>query len=258
MKKKSIYLTFIVLMSFTFAQKDIVLSDDLASNSEALKVKMGTQWMGKIWKFKFGNYSVGKSKNRGTIQSYKSNFLNTKASTKTTQKFSFVLNSGGSDIAKVDAATNINFEATRSMEIIPFFSVGEDKVLIDSENFSALITVNEDTTDTWFLILNVSSGEQVEDRRTAYFSNGKRMIHLMPLTSNKKGEDNRAIPALGYEFIEPGKSLCAVQYYGGGMMGSNKNIIWLHNDLDQRMKLILAAAMTAVLQIKTGDLSFGL
>ena len=55
MKNKSIYLTFIVLMSFTFAQNDIVLSDDLASNSEALKVKMGTQWMGKIWKFKFGS-----------------------------------------------------------------------------------------------------------------------------------------------------------------------------------------------------------
>jgi hypothetical protein len=30
----------------------------------------------------------------------------------------------------------------------------------------------------------------------------------------------------------------------------NKNIVWLQNGLDAKMKLILAAAMTAVLQIK--------
>lgn len=247
-----IFISTIVLTAFAIAQKNIVLSEDLAANSEGLKVKMGTQWMGKIWKFKFGEYSVGKSKNGWTTQSYKSNFLNTKASSKTTQKFSFELNSGNVDKAVVEAATDINLEVTRSAEIIPFFSVGEDKILIDAKNFSALITVNEDTTDTWFLIMNISSGERVQDERMAYLSNGKRMIHLIPVTSNKKGEDNRNIPALGYELVEPGKTLGAVQYYGGGMMGANKNIVWLNQQLDARMKLILAAAMTAVLQVKTG------
>jgi hypothetical protein len=55
---------------------------------------------------------------------------------------------------------------------------------------------------------------------------------------------------LGYEFIENGQSLCALQYYGGGAFGMNKNIIWIRRNLEARMKLILAAAMTAVLQIK--------
>ena len=42
--------------------KNLEISDTLAANSEKLKVKMGTQWMGKIWKFKFGDYAVTDSK----------------------------------------------------------------------------------------------------------------------------------------------------------------------------------------------------
>ena len=71
-----------------------------------------------------------------------------------------------------------------------------------------------------------------------------------PASSNKNGGDTRSYPALGYEFIENGQSLSALQYYGGGMMGLNKNIVWIHNSLDEKVKLILAAASTAILQTK--------
>lgn len=33
------------------------------------------------------------------------------------------------------------------------------------------------------------------------------------------------------------------------MMGMNKNIIWLRQDLDTKEKLMLAAAMTALMQV---------
>ena len=256
MKKYLIYVSFVGLSAFTIAQKDIVLSNDLAANTELLKVKMGTQWMGKIWKIKFGEYSVGASKNGWITQSRNANFLNTKTSSSSTQKFSFELNSGSSDKAWVNAAINIDFKAYQSVEIVPFVSLGENKILVDSENFSAMITINQDTTDTWLLLLNKSSGDQISDKHMAYLSNGDRTIHLVPVTSNKNGEDKRSIPAKGYEFIEPGKTLGAVQFYGGGMMGQNKNKVWINKLLDDRMKLILSAAITAVLQYKTGHLDF--
>jgi hypothetical protein len=86
-------------------------------------------------------------------------------------------------------------------------------------------------------------------RDQAMLTNATRKIDILPVTSNKNGEDKRSMPALGYEFVESGKSLAAVQYYGGGMLGMNKNIVWLQKDLDETMKLVMAAAATAILQV---------
>ena len=48
-----------------------------------------------------------------------------------------------------------------------------------------------------------------------------------------------------------------MQYYGGGTLGMNKNIIWIRSDLSSQDKLILAAAMTALLQVDyTTTMSF--
>ena len=69
------------LLLFTaFAQaqgKELIISKELAENSEMLKVKMGAQWMGKIWKFKFGDYAVVDSKMGWKKVKTKSNLLNT-------------------------------------------------------------------------------------------------------------------------------------------------------------------------------------
>jgi len=67
--------------------------------------------------------------------------------------------------------------------------------------------------------------------------------------SNKNVYDFRGMPALGYEFIESGQSLGAVQYFGGSF--DFTQVVWMHSGLDARTKLILAAAMTAVLQARS-------
>src|SRR5438046_10353981 len=59
-------------------------------------------------------------------------------------------------------------------------------------------------------------------------------------------------PAMGYEFIENGKSLCALQTYGGGPNGGSP-IVWMDRGLEARPKLMLAAAMTTVLQIESSS-----
>ncbi len=258
MQYSIIYLVITALSLFGTAQKEIVLSDDLVTDSEKLKVKMGTQWMGKIWKFKFGEYSVGQSKNGWQNVSSNSNFFGTTSNVKSTQKFSFELESGSSIKAIVDAATDIKIDTEAAVDILPFFSVGEDKLLLESVNFSATINIDSDTSDTWILLMRDVQGYEAQDQHQAYLSNGEKTIHLIPVNSNKKGEDKRSIPALGYELIEAGKALAAVQYYGGGMFGNNKNMVWIHNDLDEKMKLILAAAMTAVLQVKVNSTMGGL
>jgi hypothetical protein len=96
----------------------------------------------------------------------------------------------------------------------------------------------------------VVNGSNATENYEAFLTDGSRKIFIFPVSSNKNGGDKRSQPALGYEFTENGQSLCALQYYGGGMLGMNKNVVWIRKDGDEKMKLILAAAATAILQIK--------
>lgn len=244
----------LLITKITEAQKDIIISDSLAANCEKLNVKMGTQWMGKIWKFHFGDYAVVSSKMGWTTTSIKGNLFNTKTESKSTEKFSFVLiNKKTNDSARVNAANNIVVQSLNEIEIFPHFSWGSNELLQESRNFSAFITVNGDTSETWALFMNVTRGSNTEGSYNAFLTNGERKIFLSSASSNKNGGDNRSLPALGYESIENGQSLSALQYYGGGLFGLNKNIVWIRNSSDEKMKLILAAASTAILQIKANS-----
>lgn len=245
---KLIFICTVFLTPFSGeAQKGtIALSGNLSKTSDVLNVKMGTQWFGKIWKFQFGDYEVISSKLSWTTNSNKASLFNRKTESTTTEKFSFLLANKATDTARVNAARKVKINGMREIEILPNFSIGSDELLSESGNFTAFININEDTASTWALFMNVFRIKAEDKFYDAFLTNGDRRILILPVTSN----DSRSIPSLGYEFQENGEPLCAVQYYGGGALGSNKNIIWLSKSLDEHMKLILAAAMTALLQIK--------
>lgn len=248
---------FLLFTAFVQAQgKDLIISKDLAENSEMFKVKMGTQWMGKIWKFKFGEYAVVDSKLGWRKVKTKSNLLNTKSEVNSDQKFSFVLTNKTKDSAFVNAVENISVGQLQSFELFPNFYLGSDELLKDSRKFSAFISTTGNQEETWTLVMKTTQGSDVAYEDEAFLTNGDRLITIIPVSS-KIDTKNRSqlgvvlnLPAMGFEFIENDQSLCAMQYYGGGILGTNKNIIWLKSDLDSRMKLIYAVAMTAILQIK--------
>ena len=251
--RTSILCFLLIIVNSTQAQKNIIISDSLTANAEKLNVKMGTQWFGKIWKFRFGDYAVVSSKLGWITTSTKGNFFNTKTESKSTQKFSFVLINKVNDSASVNAANNIAIQSLHEIEIIPHFFWGNDELLQETRNFSAFITINGDTSETWALFMNITRGSNSLGSYDAFLTNGERKIFLIPTTSSKNGGDTRALPALGYEFIENDQSLSALQYFGGGAFGLNKNIIWIKKNADEKMKLILAAASTAILQIKVNS-----
>jgi len=244
-------LGFLLLLSdFTDAQKNIVINQSLAANSDILNVKMGIQKFGKIWNFRFGDYAVVSSKKGWSTTKSKVNFPGTKSESKTTEKFSFVLCNKTSDSAKVNAANIIEVQSLNQIELLPHFSWGNNELIKGANIFTAYITINNDTTETWALFMNETNDHQAGSSFLAFLTNGQREIMISPASSNVDGSDKRMLPAMGYEFSELKQSLSALQYYGGGALGLNKNIVWIDRNLDDRMKLILASAMTAVLEIK--------
>jgi hypothetical protein len=92
-------------------------------------------------------------------------------------------------------------------------------------------------------------GDSTAGKYQAVLTNGKRRIVISPASSKTHGRLGVLGSAAGYEFIENGQSLCALQYFGGKF--GNTTLVWMLRSLDARTKLMLAAAMTAVLQMKS-------
>ena len=251
--KKDVKIYLLGLLLFVIAvahaqQKGIVIEDDLAAHSEKLKVKMGTQWMGKIWQFKFGEYAVKDSKNGWTTTTSNKKFFSFKVESSSDQQFSFTLRNKAKETAQVNVAFFIETKELQTIPILTNFYIGQNVLLSETQSFSAFISTSENEEDNWVLVMKLAEGKEVGYNHEAFFTNGVRMINVLTTSSNKNGNDSRSYPALGYEFVENKKSLCAVQYYGGGALGYNKNVIWLKSELDERDKLLLSAAMTSLLQ----------
>ena len=204
--------------------------------------------MGRIAKWRIGDYAVVSSKMRPTTTRTKGNVL-TQSESRSTEEFSFVLTNGTPDSARVDVAHNTTVQSLHQMELGHGWSIGSDEVVLDSENATASITINGDTSDTWALLMGVTIGHRADGDYHAVLTNGERKIAISPASSNTQGRSGVLGTAAGYEFIENGQSLCALQYFGGRF--GNTTIAWMLKSLDARTKLVLAAAMTAVLQMKS-------
>jgi hypothetical protein len=236
------------------AQKNIAINDSLSANAEVLKVKMGSSFFGKMQKFRFGDYAVVSGKVGWTTTSSSSNFLETKTESKSAQKFSFVLTDGGTDLAKVNAARNIQLQTHNSIRLFDNFTWGDDELLRQSMNFSAYISLNNDTSVSWVLIMKGISGSETPGRYSAFLTDGHRRIQIFPVSAESTSKNTMLSGALGYEFAENGHSFSALQYWGGGVFPLNRNIIWLNRSLDPQLKLVLSAAMVAILEMKLQEL----
>ncbi len=253
----------------------IEISDSLAANAEALKVKMGPHWIGKVWRYQFGDYVVEKGSSSRTNES------TTPAAAPGTrpedieqrthrkrQDYSFALRDKAGNVATIEASNYVSVEELKTVfRTLKFLSPGkwlesgdllpwEKEVHWDPDEsadkihvFSAVITTGVDDPETWALFMALAGPEEVGQERKASLSNGKREIEIIATSSNKLGTDPRDLPALGWQFIEDQRALCALQYDGGGLIGALKKTIWIDSRLDPRTKLVLAAAMTSLLQI---------
>lgn len=248
-----------------FSQKPrLMISDSLRSRADELPVKFKAISVSVV-KLKFGEYSVGQTKMGWEKSTEKSKIFSRGVESSSSQMFSFELLGPMTDVAQVNAVTKVETKTLRewvyfsyTRNNFQFESSEDEELLLQANSFTALLTINKDTTDIWTLIMTSFMGSKVNDqyKRVAILTNGIRKIDIVPVTSNENGEDKRMMPACGYEFRENEKALAALQFYGGGMFGDNKNIIWLPREEDPKMKLLLASALTTVLEHKLNNPGF--
>ena len=254
----------LVTLPATAAPKHILLTDSLLANSDPWDVSQGAELMGTS-KWRFGEYAVVAKQGWTTGGSW-TNLFGTKTENQAATKFSSVVNNPNTDSAFVLGAHVFTSKSNPGLDLGNGSFVGGDGRTVEADRFMASITLNGDTT-VWTLSIRASDvsdrqGESIEGRaaHAATLTSGERRIVLNPVFSKKLAKSPSILsqvatsfrpPAMGYEFVEDGRSLCAVEYFSSGLAGSAKNTIWLDRNIDQRMRLLLAAAMTAVLQLQS-------
>lgn len=253
----------------------IEISDSLVANAEALKVKMGPLWPGRVWRYQFGDYVVEKGSSSRTHErttptappGTRPKDVEQRTHRKH-QSYSFALRDNAGNVATVEAANDVSVEELKTVyRSLKFWSLGkwlESEDLLPWEKeviwepaesadtihvFSAVIATGVDDPESWALFMAFAGPEEAGRERKAFLSNGEREIEILATSSNKPGTAQRDLPARGWEFVEDQRALCALQYDAGGLMGALKKTIWIDSRLDPKTKLVLAAAMTSLLQI---------
>jgi hypothetical protein len=234
-------------------QKIMKLDNDLKTNSQPMEAKR--KGISSVGKYEFGNYKIASGKAGWTFETGSGwtfgtgpgwNIANVSlfagmSKSESKQKSSFVFVENDTDTLLVITSTNTKVKGT---EIgAELFSVSW--LTQSDENYIAIIAPYADTTE-WILILNTIIGVSKEDIYTAQGNLTNGLINI-EIKEVKEWEDGK-IPAFGvicgYEFYVDNQAIAAVQ---SSIDTTKKKFVWLHQNLDNRMKSVLAAASAALM-----------
>ena len=234
------------------SSKTLPIDGDLRANADVLKVSVHVQKPNSIWDFRFGEYAVVSSKFGVTETTTSGKLFSPVEHSHTKQKFSFVMQGAGPSTAKVKAAQNVEADAFRDIEVSPGVHVGIEPRSGILDNLVASIAIDGEASSKWTLLLNVNRSVAgiAEQTESSWLTDGTREILVTPLASEGPSKSAFDLPARGYQFSDEGNAIGAVQYYAGGSLGLFRNVVYLRRDIDPQRKLLLAAAMTAIMQVK--------
>ena len=249
MKQIFILITFSLFISAVYAQKKMMLDAYLKVNSESMLAK--AKGISVLLKYEFGPYKIASAKG-GMIKS-KSNakFFSAVESTSAKQKYSFVFLAHETDTVAVNVSIQNDMKEVRQNVI----SISKNRVAYEREidpsamestqNTVASITLPGDTT-SWVLIYytRFNSDSSWKTKKQGSLTDGTTMIELREVRKWEDGSSPKMYTTTGFEFYLDGSAAGAVQ---NPLDTFQKKYVWLRNNLDEKMKTLLAAASAVLL-----------
>lgn len=243
MKKLSTIIIIIlgmVYFSNAYGQKIMKLDNELKANSKPMEATR--KGISSVGKYEFGPYRIVSGKAGWTTIKSNKKFLSFETKSESKKKSSFVFVANEKDTIMVNTSTNAKFSEAE---------LGNMSWLNNrNENYVAIIAPAADTTE-WRMILVSNSGEAIKGnfQASGILTNGVTNIQIIEVKQWEDGKTPTFKMICGYEFIMDNKSIAAVQ---SSLDTFQKKFVWLLQDLDERMKSVLAAA-SASLMIHTDD-----
>ena len=232
-------LMMLIYSSTIYGQKLMKLDDELKANSKPIEAKR--KGMSSIGKYEFGPYKIVSGKGGWGTTTSKKNFFSFETKSESKTKLSFVFVANEKDTILVNTATNTKF----SQSDFSFGDLSTTTLNQSIDNFIAMISPGYDTT-VWKMVLVSRSGAEVEGNYTAegILTNGPMNIQIRTIKQWEDGKNPVFKMICGYEFFIDNNSIAAVQ---ANLNLTPKKFVWLHQNLDEKMKSILAAASASIM-----------
>jgi hypothetical protein len=239
----------------------MLLNEDLKNNSQELPIKR--KGISNILKIKFGPYSTDNIK-MGISKGQSGNLFKSdvKASTKSNYSYSLIEEGLKEITAEVTEKGELELDDKKSF----FYRLVTNVDIQVNDNFNLQIgeiptyeivknlhqTVANfrsiDGNEAWQCIIVTPMDPSIE----GYYFGGlitydDQEISILEVDKN---EDNQTYSLLGisfpilygYEFFQNGKIIASLQNYP-----LNKQKVWLHNDLDEKSKLVIASIVPVLI-----------
>ena len=243
------------------AQENIIISDSLAANAEILELVVESLER-KMFKFSIGDFTImADHKMKRTYRDTKAEIPGVKDESTISTTFSYTVISNATDTALVTTEDWSTVQTYYPQALIPSFPL-ETMSVQKSASFTAWIYFKGDSSATWALFIEKASQEGGGLPIEMILTDGSRLIEPRLVSSDPYFDYSHLfrsllkMPAMGIEFYENGKPLCALQYYGGAKYRPKKDshksygsCVWMHKGLDANSEFVLAAAMSTILMM---------
>jgi len=229
------------------AQKTMMLGDSLKANSQPMPVKTKGGW---VMKYEFGAYKTISAKAGMMHTKSSSKLFSSMERSESKQKASIVIENSMPDTATISISVNATSEEVRENVI----AISKGRVALEKDddpskfkmasNLVAIITTSGDTT-TWNFayVTLVNTENSKENRSGGMVSNGSQKIEIKNITVWDNGKSPTFYSVVGYEFYVDGVAIAAMQH---PVDTFQKKLVWMKNGLDEKLKLIIAAAMNVL------------
>jgi len=204
-----------------------------------------------MFKFDFGSYKALSAKAGFIKTTTKSKLFSAVENSESKQKASIVMLGNESDTATINISQNVSSEEIRDNVIsiiggkVAFGREEDPSKFKQTSNLIAIITTSRDTTTWNFVYMTMVSTENLkENKSTGIVTDGNKTIEIRTVTVWDNGKSPTFYSIVGFEFYVEGVAVAAVQ---NPMDTFQKKFVWLKNDLDENMKLVLASAATVLL-----------
>jgi hypothetical protein len=229
------------------SQKMMMLNDSLKANSESMPVKIKG---GTVLKFEFGVYKIISAKAGMMKTKSNSKLFSSMEKSESKQRASIVMENSTADTATINISVNETSEEVRENVI----AISKGWVALDREddpskfkmasNLVAVITTSMDTSTWNFAYVTLVNTDNSKDNRSGgLISDGDRKIEIKNITLWDNGKAPTFYSVVGYEFYLDGIAIAAMQNPKDTFQ---KKLVWMKNGLDEKMKLLVASAMSVL------------
>jgi hypothetical protein len=234
----------ILVPRISFSQKKLMKVDAaLVANSKPMEAKR--KGISVVGKYEFGQYKIVSGKAGWTRTKSRSRMFSGVTESQSKSKLSFLFIANNRDSVQVNTIVSTDTKELDLNRGIRFGNADWGQVLQSStEKYLATIDLASDTT-SWNLALVTAMGTEVRGSRfKGLLTSASETYEIREVIQFDDGKINAFGLILGYEFLQNGKSVAAVQ---ASMNTFLKMYVWIDNRLDEPTQRLLAAAAATLL-----------